>query len=73
MGKLCRVWGSLIIIVDLMFYVFRPLTRQQPILLPGEESRHKMSVGPSITGGGSNTPPSGTVPPTSGMLYYVAM
>merc|ERR1719167_214755 len=49
----------------------RPLTRQQPILLPGEENRHKMSAGPSITGGGSNTPPSGTVPPTSDLVNKI--
>jgi len=50
----------------------RPLTRQQPILLPGEESRHKMSTVPSISGGGSNTPPASTVPPTSGSPMQTA-
>lgn len=50
----------------------RPLTRQQPILLPGEENRHKVPAGPSISGGGANTPPTGTVPPTSGSPMQTA-
>merc|ERR1719510_753366 len=45
----------------------RPLTRQQPILLPGEEKRRTSGIPavPSITQGGASTPPTGTGPPTS--------
>ena len=49
-------------------FVSRPLTRQQPILLPGEEKRRTSGIPavPSITQGGASTPPTGTGPPTSG-------
>ena len=54
------------------FHIFfsRPLTRQQPILLPGEEKRRTSGIPavPSITQGGSSTPPTGTGPPTSGKI-----
>ena len=50
--------------------IFRPLTRQQPILLPGEENRRKSGIppGPPIAAGGSATPPTGTGPPASGKI-----
>ena len=58
-----------------MCNICRPLTRQQPILLPGEESRRKSGIPPgsSLASGGSATPPSGTGPPVSGKILTSEM
>ena len=46
---------------------FRPLTRQQPILLPGEENRRTSEI-PS---GVSSTTPTVTCPPTTGEKFAI--
>ena len=58
--------------MSLNCHIYRPLTRQQPILLPGEENPRKSGIppGPSITSGGSATPPPGTGTSTSGKYLF---